>query len=435
MEEIVVNVLHGLLGVFVFFLICYGLSVDRRSINWRLVGSGILIQLVLAFVMLKIPLVETCVGGVAILFKLVLDFSLVGSSFLFGELANDPENIHEATLGFRVMPSIIFFATLSSILYYLGILQKIVYVFAWVMHRTMKLSGAETLSAAANVFIGYTEAPLVVRPYLERMTRSEIVCLMTVGMATMSGTILGIYMTIVGGGDHEKTVQAGKFLITASIMAAPIAIVVSKIIYPEREEINRDLKVSRESIGVNFFDALTNGVTQGVKLAVTVTALLIVFISLIHMVNYLMLNLLGGWTGLNELIVSKTDGNFEGLTLQFVFALIFFPVAWLAGVDLENALLVGRLLGERLAVTEFVAYLALGDMIANGVLTNPKAIIISTFALCGFAHFTSCGIIIGGISTLAPGQRENCARYVLYALAGATIATLINATVAGTILG
>ncbi len=303
------------------------------------------------------------------------------------------------------------------------------------MHRTMKLSGAETLSAAANVFIGYTEAPLVVRPYLERMTRSEIVCLMTVGMATMSGTILGIYITIVGGGDAEKTIQAGKFLITASIMAAPIAIVVSKLIYPEREEVNRDLKVSRESIGVNIFDALTNGVTQGVKLAVTVTALLIVFISLIHMINYLMINLLGGWTGLNEMIITETDGNFEGLTLQFVFAILFFPVAWLAGVDLDNALLVGRLLGERLAITEFVAYMALGDMIANDVLTDPKAIIISTFALCGFAHFTSCGIIIGGISTLAPGQRENCARLVLYALAGATIATLINATVAGAILG
>lgn len=385
--------------------------------------------------MLKVPFVEGGVEAIATFFKLILDFSLAGSSFLFGDLATDVGNVHQATLGFRVMPAIIFFATLSSLLYYLGILQKIVYVFAWIMHRTMHLSGAETLSAAANIFIGYTEAPLVVRPYLERMTRSEIVCLMTVGMSTMAGTILGIYMIIIGGGDAELTVKAGKFLITASIMVAPIAIVVSKMLYPETEQINRDLKVSRESIGVNLFDALTNGVSQGVKLAVTVTALLIVFISLIHMFNYLLLNLLGGWTGLNDWIVSQTGGNFEGVTLQFIFAVLFSPVAWIAGVDWDSALLVGRLLGERLAVTEFVAYLALGDMIASGVLTDPKAIVISTFALCGFAHFTSCGIIIGGISTLAPGQRETCARHVLYALAGATIATLINATVAGAILG
>ena len=385
--------------------------------------------------MLKVPPVEHAVEFVAKFFTLILDFALVGASFLFGDLATDEKEVHNATLGFRVLPTIIFFATLSSILYYLGILQKIVYLFAWVMHRTMKLSGAETLSAAANIFIGYTEAPLVVRPYLEKMTRSEIVCLMTVGMATMAGTILGIYMIIIGGGDEERTVQAGKFLITASIMVAPIAIVVSKMIYPETEEIDRDLKVSRESIGVNFFDALTNGVAQGLKLAVTVTALLIVFISLIHMFNYLLLNLLGGWTGLNDWIVSKTGGNFEGFTLQFVFAVLFSPVAWIAGVDWDSAMLVGRLLGERLVITEFVAYLALGEMIATGVLTDPKAIVISTFALCGFAHFTSCGIIIGGISTLAPGQRENCARHVLYALAGATIATLINATVAGAILG
>ena len=433
MAEGAITIARGILGVCILLSVCWVFSVDRKAVNWRLVVSGLALQSVLVFLMLKVPVVEKSVESIALFFKLVIDFAAVGSEFLFGELVTN-ETYH-AQLGFRVLPSIIFFAAIISILYYLGILQRIVYAFAWLMQRTMKLSGAETLSAAANVFIGYTEAPLVVRPYIERMTRSEILCLMTVGMATMSGTILGIYMSVIGGGDEVKTVAAGKHLITASLMTAPIALVVSKILYPETEKVDQNLKVSRESIGVNIFDAVATGTHQGLRLAVTVLALLIVFISLIHLCNYITRDWIGEWLQVNQWIASATEGKFEGLTLQFMAAVIFAPVAWVIGIDAEHALLVGQLLGERIVLTEFIAYLSLGDMISTGILTDPKAIVISTFALCGFAHLSSCSIIIGGLSTLAPGQRHNFASLVLRALAGGTISTLINDSVAGAILG
>ncbi len=433
MPEKAITIARGIFGVCALLSVCWYFSADRKSVNWRLVRSGLGLQLILAFLMLKVRFVNKVVEAVAEFFGEIIGFATVGTNFLFGKLATDP--IHEAQLGFKILPSIMFFAVLTSVLYYLGILQKIVYAFAWLMQRTMKLSGAETLSAAANVFIGYTEAPLVVRPYIERMTRSEIMCLMTVGMATMSGTILGLYMSVVGGGDPVKTVAAGTHLITASIMAVPIALVVSKLLYPETEEVNQNLEVSKESIGINIFDAIAAGTYQGLKLAVTVIALLIVFISLIHLCNYITREWIGEFLHVNEMFVSATSGNFDGLTLQFMAGAIFAPVAWVIGVDSESVLLVGRLLGERIIITEFIAYLSLGDMIETGVLTDPKAIVISTFALCGFAHFTSCGIVIGGLSTLAPGQRHNFAGLVLRALAGGTIATLINASVAGAILG
>ena len=428
-----ITVLRGIFGVAALLAVCWAFSVNRRSVKWRLVATGLGLQLVLALLMLKVGFVKSGVEWISELFKSVIDFSSAGTIFLFGELVTDAG--HGAQLGFKILPAILFFSALTSIFYYLGLLQRVVYGFAWLMQRTMKLSGAETLSAAANVFIGYTEAPLVVRPYLERMTRSEILCLMTVGMATMSGTVLGIYMLIIGGGDPERTVAAGQHLITASIMAAPVALLVSKMLYPETEEVDKNLNVAKQEAGINLFDAVATGTFTGIKLAATVTALLITFLSLIHLCNYMIVEWIGAPLGVNAWIVAFSNGSFEGLTLQFIAGAFFAPVAWIIGVDWDSALLVGRLLGERIVMSEFIAFLSLGEMLSNGVLTDPKAITIATFAICGFAHFTSCGIIIGGLSALAPAQRANFADLCLRALAGATIATLINAAVAGAILG
>ena len=428
-----ITILRGILGVTALLAVCWAFSVNRKSVNWRLVATGLGLQLVLALLMLKVGFVEEGVRWIAELFKSIIEFSSAGTVFLFGDLVTEAS--HGAQLGFKILPSIMFFSALTSVFYYLGILQRVVYVFAWLMQRTMKLSGAETLSAAANVFLGYTEAPLVVRPYLAKMTRSEILCLMTVGMATMSGAVLGIYMLIIGGDDPEKTVAAGKYLITASIMAAPVALMVSKMLYPETEEVDKNLIVAKQSVGINLFDAVATGTLQGVKLAGAVIALLITFISLIHLCNYVTVEWIGAPLGLNTWIAEVTKGDFDAFTLQFIAGASFAPVAWIIGVDADSALLVGRLLGERIVVTEFVAIYSLGELIEAGAITDPKAITIATFALCGFAHFTSCGILIGALSTLAPSQRNQFADLSLRALAGATIATLINAAVAGAILG
>ena len=332
------------------------------------------------------------------------------------------------------MPSIVFFSALTSILYYLGILQKVVYAFAWVMQKTMKLSGAESLAVAANVFIGQTEAPLMVKPYLERMTRSEITCLMAGGMATSAGAIFAAYVSILAGDDPALQVVVGKRLISAFIMAAPAAVVCAKILLPEHEEVETDLRVAKESMGVNIFDAVAGGVTQGVKLSVNVGAVVLVFVALVAMLNDLT-GWVGGVTGLNTVINEATDGGFESLTLQLILGVIFMPVAWLMGVDVESLLHVGVLFGEKLILNDLVAYTTMAEMVGQGNLATEKAIVVSTFTLCGFASFVSVGVQIGGISVLAPGQRTNLAQLGIRAMIGAFCASLMSANLAGLLIG
>jgi CNT family concentrative nucleoside transporter len=317
------------------------------------------------------------------------------------------------------------------VLYYLGLLQKIVFGFAWIMQRTMKLSGAESFAAAANVFVGQTEAPLMVKPYLKEMTRSEVLCLMTGGMATIAGGVLVAYISILGGENPERQVTIGKHLLTASILSAPAAILCAKLLLPETEAIDQDLKVSRESIGCNLFDAITAGTTQGLKLALNVGAILLLFIAMIAMINYITINWIGSWTGLNAIIVEFTDGRFEGLNLQFIFGVLFAPVAWIIGIESGNLLLIGQLLGEKIVLNEFIAFISLDKMVDGEVLTNERTIMITTYALCGFANFGSMGIQIGGIAVLAPNQRSNLATLALRAMIGGMVACLMTACVAG----
>ena len=433
MWDNLINIARGVFGVAVIIGLCYGLSKDRKHINWRLVSGGIGLQLIIALMVMKVEIVATGFEWVSRLFVKILEYSNDGSRFIFGTLVDDKSM--GAQFGFQVLPTMIFFSALTSTLYYLGILQRIVFVFAWIMNRTMRLSGAESMAAAANIFIGQTEAPLLVRPYLERMSRSEIACLMTGGMATIAGSVLAAYIAILGGDDPAERINVGKRLLTASIMAAPAAIVLAKVLFPETARVDTQLHVPRESIGLNLFDAITAGTAQGVRLAVNVAAILIVFIALIAMINFILTSWIGSLWDFNSVIDSWTGGAYEGLSLQFLFGILFSPVAFIIGADFGSLLAVGQLLGEKLVLNEFFAYITLGDMIKDGTLTDPKSTLIATFALCGFANFASVGVQIGGIGTLAPGQRDNLAKLALRALVGGTCATLITATIVGTISG
>jgi CNT family concentrative nucleoside transporter len=319
-------------------------------------------------------------------------------------------------------------------LFYFGIIQKVVYGMAWVMTRLLKLSGAESLSVAGNIFLGQTESPLMIKAYLEKMNRSEILLVMSGGMATLAGGVLAVYISVLGGGDPVQELLYAKHLLAASIMAAPGVVVVSKILVPQTEEISKEAKISKEKIGKNVLDAISNGTGEGLRLAVNVAAMLLVFIALIAMVNYLFLKL-GSLTHLNEIIANWTNGQYNELSLQFILGYTFAPLMWLLGVATEDITLVGRILGEKIIMTEFIGYISLADLKESGAFSSPKSIIMGTYMLCGFANFASIGIQIGGIGSLAPGKRILLSQFGMRALLAGTLASLLSATIIGVILG
>lgn len=432
METTWTDVGRGLLGIACLLGIGFALCNNRRAINWRLIVSGILLQVVIAIAVLKIEAVYAVFQNLSLFFVELMNFSAYGAEFLFGSLMD--RNTFGFIFAFQVLPTIVFFSALTSALYYLNVLQYIVYGFAWLMHRTMRLSGAESLAAAANIFIGQTEAPLVVKPYLEKMTSSEILALMSGGMATIAGAVLVAYIAILGGDDPARVQYFATHLLVASIISAPAALMVAKLILPETEEVDRELLIPRHRMGGNLIDALTSGTTQGVKLAVNVAAMLLVFTAMIAMVNYIMKDGIGEWTGLNERILDWSEGRYEGFTLQYVLGLLLAPVAWLLGVPYGDLMVVGQLLGEKTILNEFYAYVSFGQLKDAGVITNEKSIIIATYALCGFANFASIGIQVGGISSLAPGQRLTLCKLGVKALIAGTIAAFITACIAGVLV-
>lgn len=423
--------LRAIFGMVVFLGLCYLFSTDRKRIDWRLVGGGLLLQIFLAVMMLKVPQVYKFFEFIVDGFRAMIASSEESAQFMFGDLAI-PGNPYG--FAFFVLPTIVFFSVVSAALYYLGILQKVVYLFAWVMRKTMRMSGAESLAAAANVFIGQTEAPLVVKPYLESMSRSELLCLMTGGMATIAGGVFGAYMAMLGGGDPEAQRIFGVHLLTASIISAPAAIVTAKILLPESDpdRSESDMAVPRSAAGANFLDALARGTTDGLKLAVNVGAMLLAFMALIYLANRVFY-FLGDFTTLNSVINESTSGQFGCLSLEYVLGMIFAPFAWLLGVESSEILLVGQMLGEKTILNEFVAYASLTEAKEAGIMSQ-RSIIICTYALCGFANFASIGIQIGGISAIAPGQRKNLTQLGLRALLGGTIACFLTAIIAGAIV-
>mgnify|MGYP003591729815 CR=1 FL=1 len=431
----VLDSLRGLLGVLVLLIICYAVSEHRKRIDWKLVGTGLLLQFIFALLVLKVPMVKSMFEGIASIFVVFLDFTKEGSRFLFGKEMIDNIPTHGYIFAFQVLPTVLFFSAFTSLMYYLGILQKIVYGIAWVMNRTMRLSGAESLSTAGNIFLGQTESPLLIKPYLAKMTRSEILCVMVGGMATIAGGVLAAYVGFLGGTDPVQQQLYATHLLSASIMSAPAAIVATKMILPEvhPEHINHDIEVSKEKIGANMLEAIANGTSDGLKLAVNVGAMLIVFTALIYMVNYTLQHSLGSWFGLNDYVNTLTAGKYTSFSLQFILGSICAPLAWLLGVPYVDMMYAGQLLGEKTILNEFYAYATMGGLKINGLMSE-RGLIICTYALCGFSNFASIGIQIGGIGALAPNQRSTLAQLGIKALIGGSVACFLTAAIAGLVI-
>ncbi len=428
------SIWRGVLGMVVLIFLAYLFSVKRKAIQWKTVGIGLLFQLLIAIGVLRIRFIQAGFEAVGKIFVSVLDFTRAGSKFLFEGLVVDM-NTFGYIFAFQVLPTIIFFSALTSLLYYLGVIQKVVKGMAWLLSKTLKISGAESLSVAGNIFLGQTEAPLLIKAYLEKMNRSEMLLVMIGGMATVAGAVLAAYIGFLGGDDPVMRLKFAKHLLAASVMAAPGAIVISKILYPQTEEISTDVQVSSQKIGTNILDAISNGTTEGLKLAVNVGAMLLVFVAFIAMINGI-LGWIGDITSLNDWMALHTP--YPKFTLESILGTVFAPLMWLIGVAKNDMMMMGQLLGIKLAASEFVGYIQLAELkdVANEIhLNNSKSIIMATYMLCGFANFASIGIQIGGIGSLAPGQRKTLSEFGMKALIGGSLASLLSATIAGMIIG
>ena len=425
---------RGALGMVAILLIAYLFSNNRRAVNWRTVGIGLLLQLCIAVGILKVNFIQKGFDAVGSIFVLILDFTRAGSQFLLGNLL-DTQSFGYIFV-FQVLPTIIFFSALTSLLFYLGVIQIVVKAMAWALSKLLNISGAESLSVTGNIFLGQTEAPLMIKAYLPKMTRSEILLVMIGGMATVAGGVMASYIQYLGGDDPQMRLLFARHLLAASVMAAPGAIVISKILCPQTEQFSNDSHVSMENVGSNILDAIANGTTDGLKLAANVGAMLLVFVALIAMINYIF-NWIGDLTTLNDVIAANTPYK-SGLSLEMILGTIFSPVMWLIGIGKEDVMLMGQLLGIKLASSEFVAYTQLGvlkDLTSEPHLLYNKSVMIATYMLCGFANFASIGIQIGGIGALAPNQRKTLSEFGLKAVLGGTLASLLSATIAGTIIG
>ena len=435
---------RGVLGMVVLLILAFIFSANRLAIQWKKVGIGLTLQLLIAIGVLKVNFVKAIFEFVGSIFIEILEYTKAGSKFLFEGLVADM-NTFGYIFAFQVLPTIIFFSALTSLLFYLGIIQWVVKVLAKILTSFLGISGMESLSVAGNIFLGQTEAPLLIKAYLEKMNRSEMLLVMIGGMATVAGAVLAAYIGFLGGGDKELELVFAKHLLAASVMAAPGAIVISKILYPQTEKINTDVHVSQERIGTNLLDAIANGTTEGLRLAVNVGGMLLVFVAIIAMINGI-LGFVGGFNGieyfgwtftpLDTIIANNTV--YQGFSLEFILGYIFAPLMWLIGVASEDMALMGQLLGIKLAASEFVGYIQLAELksVTSAIHLNyNKSVIMATYMLCGFANFASIGIQIGGIGSLAPGQRKTLSEFGMKALIGGTIASLMSATIAGMIIG
>lgn len=427
------GIMRGLLGMVVLLAIAVACSSNRKKIPWKTVGIGLLIQLTLAIGILRIGWVQQIFEGIGKLFVSILDFTNAGSIFLFGDLMN--ADSYGFIFVFQILPTIVFFASLTSLLFYLGVIQVVVKFLALALTKVLKISGAESLSVIGNIFLGQTEAPLMIKAYLERMTKSEILLVMIGGMATVAGGVLAAYIGFLGGNDPVMRLEFAKHLLAASVMAAPGAIVIAKILYPQTEKINNEVSVSMENIGSNALDAISNGTVEGIKLATTIGGMLLVFVAFIAMFNGV-LGWIGDWTTLNDWFAANTI--YDSFSLESILGIIFAPLMWIMGVPTPDIMPMGQLLGVKLAASEFVGYIQLAELKdpMNIVhLQYQKSIIMATYMLCGFANFASIGIQIGGIGSLAPGQRKVLSQFGVRALIGGTLASLISAVIAGAIIG
>ena len=426
-------ILRSLLGIAVLTSVLWLFSSNKRKVNWAMVGKGMLLQFVLALAVLKVPGVSWAFEKFSLVAVTLLDFTREGSTFLFGSLITETDNFGYL-FAFQVLPTVIFFSAVTSLLYYYGILQRVVKAMAWVMQKTLKLSGAESLAAAGNIFIGQTEAPLLVKPYIAGMSRSELLSLMSGGMATIAGGVLAAYIGYLGGDTQEGQLFFAKHLLTASVLSAPAALISAKILLPETEDVIEVAEISSADMGSNALDAISNGTTQGVKLAVNVGAMLLVFTAIVYGANYIFVEGIGSWTGLNAWATEVTNGRYDSFSLQFIMGALLSPIAWILGVPPADLMLVGQLLGEKTILNEFYAYVSLTEMKNAGLFTSERSIILSTYMLCGFATIASIGIQIGGIGVLAPSRRKDLSELSIKALIAGTVASLYTAAIVGLLI-
>jgi len=428
-------IIKGVIGILFLLGIAYLLSTHKKAIRWKTIFIGLSLQFILAFGVLRVELVKSFFNVLGGFFTAVLEFTESGSAFLFGNLINVTEPAIGYVFAFQILPTIVFFSALTSILYYLGVVQKIVSGLAWLLTKTLKISGAESLSVAGNIFLGQTEAPLLIKAYLAKMNRSEVMLVMTGGMATVAGGVLASYVGFLGGTDPELRLSFARHLIAASVMAAPGAIIIAKLMVPQTEPIDEKIEVSDTEVGSNALDALSNGTTEGLKLALNVGAMLLVFIAFIAMINGILTGF-GDLTGINDWIASNS--SYSELSLESILGTIFAPLMYIIGVASEDLNLMGQLLGIKLVASEFVAYTQLAElknMAAAVHLTYDKSVLMATYMLCGFANFASIGIQIGGIGTIAPSQKKTLSELGFKALIAGSLASLLSATIAGMILG
>lgn len=422
-----VSILRGILGMGVIILVCWLFSADRKAINWGTVGKALALQFLIAVSLLLFPAVQSVFEMLGGLFISVLSWTKAGSDFLFGSLMDTSKTGY--IFVFQILPTIIFFSALMSLFFYLGIIQKVVWVMGWGLAKIIKLSGAEALSCAGNVFVGMTEAPLAVKEYVPKMTKSELVLIMTSGMATMSGGVLAAYIGMLGGGDPALEMEFAKHLLSASIMAAPGAVALSKIIMPQREEVDNTLHISEGKLGKNPLDAIANGTAEGLRLAANVAAMLLVFYALIAGTNAIL-----GWLSfpaMDTWIEKISGGRYTDLSLQAILAFVFYPIIWLTGVPAEDIGIVGRLFGEKLILTEFVGYQSMAQLLHQGAFSCPKSAVMAAYVLCGFANFASVGILIGGVGGIAPNKKHILTKYGFHALLASSLVALMSAAMIG----
>ena len=427
------SLFRGVIGMGTLLLIAVLFSADRKQISWKTVGVGLMIQIIIAIGVLKIGFIKAVFEILGNFFTKILEYTGAGTKMLLGEFGN--VETYGFIFVFQALPVIIFFSALTSILYYFGIVQKIVGLLAWGLTKIFKISGAESLSVAGNIFLGQTEAPLLIKGYLEKMNRSEIFLLMVGGMATVAGSVLGAYIVFLGGDDPVQRLEFAKSLLAASVMAAPGAVVISKIIYPQTEEISTDVKVSNDKIGENFLSAISIGTGEGIKMAVNVAAMLLVFIALIALVNNIFSGV-GDLLNINVWLANNTI--YDTFSIEFVLGYLFAPLMWLIGVAQQDMTLMGQLLGIKLVASEFVGYTQLVDLknsASNLHFTYQKSVVMATYMLCGFANFASIGIQVGGIGIIAPKTRKLLTELGFKAMIAGSLVSLMSATIAGIILG
>ncbi|MDH6358597.1 nucleoside transporter C-terminal domain-containing protein [Parabacteroides sp. PF5-9] len=426
------SILRGVLGIIVILGVGYLFSSDRKRIDWKLVGGGVFLQFVFALAILYVPFIGTVLEWIGKAFIGLMHFTQAGVNFLLGSYASKENGF---VFLIHSLPVVIFFSALVSMFYHWGIIQRVVGAFSWFLRRFLNISGAEGLVSSGNIFLGMTESPVLIKNYLPTMNKSEIFLVMVSGMGTIAGTVMATYIGMLAGDDPVSRILFAKHLLSASVMAVPGSIVIAKMICPQTEEIvDREVSLEKESKHATVLDAISSGTMTGVRLMVNIAAMLLVFISLVALVNFITEGVIGKYTGLNDWIYKVTDGRTEGLTFQFIIGIILAPFMWLIGVPTADITLVGSLLGQKTILNEFVAYSQLQIWKDAGLFMSQKSVLMSTYILCGFANISSIGILLGGMGVLAPEKRGMITRLGVPAMIGGALVSVLSATIIGMIM-